>query len=532
MEKEVQELTLSLGVELLTFEEGLSNGDVFEFVPKRIDLKDSSDLTKKETRELLTNEASYKINEFANTSYGIIQALQDFTFSTYPQENISQEDFALIDKHNLKYTKIKELITKFLGTDIGRSIYGETTIFGRPFQDANLSEGQRILLQLCVALLEKEIAVENAILILDEPENHLHPSVLIEIIEKILTVNTSGQLWIATHSIPLIAHFDPHFLWHCENGEIAYAGRNPEKIIDSLIGDEEKLRLTEFMNLPAQFASTKFAIECLMPAPIVDTGIGDPQTNQIKKIITDIGIQKKILRILDFGAGKGRLLKLFNLEKGKNIDLYKLDYYGFDLPSVFNEITESCLHEIKSFYNEAVPRSRYFTSIEQMSSLNEGSFDVIVLCNVLHEIEPTEWVYLFSEENILGKYLNKNGYILIVEDQEMPVGEKAYKNGFMVFGKNQFRKLFNLKEKDNYESFDARGDNRLMAHLIPKKYIQRITNESIKTAIEDLSSEALRKIDSIRQTQNCNFKNGMKLSFWLQQYANSNLNLRPFSKKK
>ena len=528
LEVDLEMQKAELGVELLNFYDDYGKSDVFEFTPKKIEIRNSSELSKKETKDLLTTNRKHRIDDFADTSYGIIQALQDFVVSTKQEALYTQEEQELIEKYNKKYLTVCKLIKDFLGVELGRNIYSEVTIFNKPFYEAELSEGQRILIQLCVALLENEVNIKDALLVLDEPENHLHPSVLIEFIEKILSLNIEGQIWIATHSIPLIAHFDPQCLWHCEYGEVTYAGRNPEKVIDSLIGDEEKLRLTEFMNLPAQFATTKFATECLLPPAIVETDINDPQTNQIKKVISDIGKKKGSIRLLDMGAGKGRLLRLFNIEKEKVKINYELDYYAFDLPTVNKDVENACISEIKAFYDDKKPESRYFSAIENMSILNEESFDVIVLCNVLHEIDPKDWLNLFANESIIGRYLSTNGYILIVEDQEMPTGEKAYKNGFMVFGKNQLRKLFCLKERETFLSDDARGDGRLMAHLISKKLLKKIKSESIKNSIADLSNEALRKIDTIRQSQNCNFKNGMKLSFWLQQYANSNLNLRNF----
>ena len=110
----------------------------------------------------------------------------------------------------------------------------------------------------------------------------------------------------------------------------------------------------------------------------------------------------------------------------------------------------------------------------------------------------------------------------------MPVGEKAYKNGFMVFGERQFRLLFDIKDNMDYVIHDARNDGRLLAHLIPKKYLQNISYASILNSIRDLKSISLSMVDRIRREEVPSFKSGMKLSFWLNQYANSSLNLRSF----
>jgi predicted ATPase len=52
--------------------------------------------------------------------------------------------------------------------------------------------------------------------ILDELENHLHPSVTIELLERITAAAPQAQIWVATDSIPLLAYIssvDPMALW-------------------------------------------------------------------------------------------------------------------------------------------------------------------------------------------------------------------------------------------------------------------------------------------------------------------------------
>lgn len=51
-----------------------------------------------------------------------------------------------------EYTRLQELVFKFLGTKIGWDKDGYTTLFGKPIAQAQLSDGQRVILQLCVAI--------------------------------------------------------------------------------------------------------------------------------------------------------------------------------------------------------------------------------------------------------------------------------------------------------------------------------------------------------------------------------------------
>ncbi|MGT2505736.1 hypothetical protein [Cupriavidus basilensis] len=71
---------------------------------------------------------------------------------------------------------------------------------------------------------------------------------------------------------------------------------------------------------------------------------------------------------------------------------------------------------------------------------------------------------------MINRALSDNGFLLIVEDQRIPVGEKAHKNGFLVLDTAHLRTLFSIKEADVaaglFTFHDARGDGRLKAHLI------------------------------------------------------------------
>jgi len=529
-EDEIIEEEKHLKISFLELEEGLSKSNIFEFVPKRVDLKNPDDLTKKEIKDFLSPTNFINIDELPDKALGIIQALQDFSsVKNFNSQKLSKSDFDLTKKFTEKYETLNEMISSFLTCDLGRNLLGDMQIFGKSFAEANLSEGQKVLLQLCVALNENSISLKDAILIMDEPENHLHPKILIDILEKILTVNTNGQIWIATHSIPLIAHFDPSCLYLMDNNTVHFAGRNPDRILNDLVGDEGKEKLTNFLNLPAIFASVKFASECLAPPNIINTGIDDIQTNQINGILNKQMNSVGRLSVLDFGAGRGRLVKLLQQLRQNETDskIPLLDYFAFDIPEVDINVKKECIAAIDSYYSKAdkVKKKRYFSNKTEFQFGGGEYFDVVLMCNVFHEINPTDWSELFSWNEIISSFLKESGYLLIVEDQQMPIGERAYKNGFMVFGKNQFKILFDITDNDGYVAFDARKDGRLLAHLIPKKNIGRVSNRSITNSIKSLRKEALEKIDSIRNAEECTFKAGVKLSFWLNQYANSSLNL-------
>ena len=308
-----------------------------------------------------------------------------------------------------------------------------------------------------------------------------------------------------------------------EEGSISYAGRIPEKVLKGLLGnDDEIYKLSNFSSLPAQFAISQFAYECLFRPNAVAPDKNDPQTNQIKGIISESKINRPI-RILDYGAGKGRLASTFYESedfKKENLNDY-LDYIAFDID---NKDKEFCENTITSIYGSS--DKRYFNSpTDLLSTFDKQSFDYVVMCNLFHEIDPKEWLNIFSSEGIILQLLKEDGFLLIVEDNQMPTGEKAYQKGFLVLDILQIKILFNIKETDTeYKVCDAREDGRLKTHFIPKKYVERVNADSRLRAIKSLNMTAKEKIKELRSFVP-NFKNGKLHGFWVQQFANTNIAL-------
>ncbi len=361
---------------------------------------------------------------------------------------------------------------------------------------------------------------------MDEPENHLHPSALIEFLDTLGEASKNSQFWIATHSVPLLAHIamkEPMSIWYVENGKVTNSGSQPEQVLRALLGNEEQIdNLNTFTSLPAQYASISYAAECLLEPVTVGGGKGDPQVAQIGGILNFNATMP--ISLLDYGAGKSRLLSgLVDIANthGRNLaDV--LSYFAFD-PSPQDK--EDSLAIIKSVYSGDTVR--HFLDQEDFFSTKDNlSIDVVVMCNVLHEIQPDDWLKLFSDASLIGRSLKDSGYLLIVEDQRIPTGEKAHKFGFLVLDTPHLRTLFSVTEKDIQEglflSNDHRNDGRLKAHKISKTLLGRLNGDSRKTAIDQLRVTAKSRISELRNSEP-NYKNGQMHGFWTQQFANASL---------
>lgn len=391
---------------------------------------------------------------------------------------------------------LKDMLQKLLGPEIEISLEDtwRLLIGGFDLQEQKLSEGQQLLFQFGCVLHAQGGSLSDCIVLLDEPENHLHPAVLTQIVDKLKYLLTDGQLWIATHSVPLIAHLvadEPDCLWYAESGNFKRAGRSPERVLESLMGGPEGAkRLHDFTLRPAQYAALSFMAQCLQPPGVVGPGVKDPQTSQIAAILwrhSEAGEKK--LRIIDFGAGKGRLLSTLSI--GQDIASKWLEYYAYDSDKT-NQA--DCQIEIDAIY-KGDATNRYFTDLHTLAArIDRESVDVVVMCNVLHEIDPDHWISLFGASNILCNLLAPTGNILFVEDYGITVGERAHRFGFLLLDEPELCSLFGVKEADRtIDRFirettvnDERYRNRLVAHMVGKDCIARITSQSQLNAITGL----------------------------------------------
>lgn len=494
------------------------NVAVVDFVPNNIQLEDWANKSKQSWMQI-ANQATYiGVLHLDQSTIPLIQKVMETWFNTtHPLTEISQEEkkFAVAE-----YERLQSIIKSFIGAEIGWNKEGYSTLFGKPIAQAQLSAGQRVLLQLCVAIFAQGGSLSNYIIFMDEPENHLHPSAVIDLLDTIREHNPNGQIWIATHSIPLLSHFDSSSLWFVENGTVKHSGKKPELVLKSLLGDEDRIqKLRDFTSLPSELARNRFTFECLCPPQVVETNSTDPQSKQLNEQLKIIWNNKSSINLLDFGAGKGRMIA--NLSDYPTVSNETLNYHAYE---PFDTDKNDCLKNISLCYDDA--ENRYHTSIESLrTKIDDNSFDVVVLSNVLHEISHSQWCPIFSD---IKQLLKDDGYLLLIEDCLIPIGELPHSNGFVVFNTLHLKKLFKIPSTEiNFIAHDARFDSieqrgRLMAHLIPQSYLTNISTDTIKEALKELKKSAKTKIQEIRKGTT-SYSNGLAHGFWIQQLANAEL---------
>lgn len=502
----------------IILENNQQNVAVVDFVPNRIELEDWANYSKAEWMSRANMAKNLGILHLHQATIPLIQQISETYFNvTHQNTNFSEEEIKIATDD---YERLQSIINSFLGVKIGWDKHSYSTLFDKPIAQAQLSAGQRVLLQLCVAIFAQGGSLENYIIFMDEPENHLHPSAVIDLLDTIKEHNPNGQIWIATHSIPLLSHFDSSSLWFVENGAVKHSGKKPELVLKSLLGDDDRIqKLRDFTSLPNELARNRFTFECLCPPQVVKTDSSDPQSKQLNEQLKVIWNNKSSINLLDFGAGKGRMIA--NLSDYPTVSKETLNYHAFE---PFDTDKDDCLKNIALCYEDA--ENRYHTSIESLrTKVDDNSFDVVVLSNVLHEISHSQWCPIFSD---IKQLLKDDGYLLLIEDCLIPIGELPHSNGFVVFNTLHLKKLFKIPSTEiNFIAHDARFDSveqrgRLMAHLIPQSYLTNISTDTIKEALKELKKSAKTKIQEIRKGTT-SYSNGLAHGFWIQQLANAEL---------
>lgn len=430
------------------------------------------------------------------------------------------------------------ILNSLLGSSVGLQLRDGRLEIGDIAAYAEvLSPGQQILFQFGCLLHAKKTSLENCIVVMDEPENHLHPAVLAQVVTALRARLSNSQLWIATHSVPLIAQLmavDNDCLWYVSEGRVKRSGRSPENVLESLMGGPEGAKhLHDLTLLPAQYATIRFLTECLDAPGVVGPNIKDPQTRQITEIIHQLSVtrqaQKKKMRVLDFGAGKGRLLATLR-ESASGANEW-LDYYAYDIDE---ENKSECEREILTTYPDD-QQPRLFQNLHLLEAqVGESAFDVVVMCNVLHEIDPANWLPLLNPTGTLSQLICNEGYLLVVEDYGIPVGERAHDYGFLLLDDSELCKLFDITQEDRASTFfvsqssgDQRYKERLTAHLIAKTCLTRISRSTQIAAMTKLHARMSDEVEKfLRETHAQKNEIGRTYARNTQLMANASLWLR------
>ena len=385
-------------------------------------------------------------------------------------------------------------------------------------EDAALSPGQQYLLRIAIACYWNE-EKDNLIFLLDEPEVHLHPKALIDCIRRLKEHFSSSQFWIATHSLPLTAYLTDKFstsVYVMSQNAPKLLRSDPTHLLTDLMGTEDNIiPIRGLLSAPDEYAANRFSIECFKPPTVVTSTVNDPQNEIVESFLKAEDI------VVDYGAGKGRLFEGIGIDCADDKLSEKITYYAYDK---FPENAERCKHIMQLYGGEP---QNYYNDISELRKAVNGKADYVMLVNVLHEIDINCWLEVFQDIEAL---LKPQGELIIVERSELTIGEAPYRNRFLVVTDNSIKALCG---KEFVETSIHPKHKYVVKYRINKEGLNKIDNTKLYACIERIKQDSLCKIKDLKtlDTQD-DFRQGLKMSFWLNQYANAVLSIDEMAEKK
>ena len=396
----------------------------------------------------------------------------------------SKEDFSYI---------FYELFSSFFSGGI-RTIVNHATwkpqvqIDGLDIDAYTLSDGEWIeVFYLLLIAITKCLPgrYDDAILLIDEIENYLNPQSIRNILKHLEAVfGEKGQLWIASHSLDVLL---------CLNGRNCFwvERRNKEtfinkpcmehysKIREELYGNDIDAQCGQsFRENEVRHYFSEFMIQCLKEPKTVKCI--SQKDIQLRLFLQCLDKRKKEIDILDFGAGEGRIGEAL-----KNLNDERISYYAYD-------IQEENVRKIQ----QRQLAKRVYGAKEEIAR----KFDIILLCNVLHEM----YIWCWEDDlNFIFNRLNENGVLIFIEDLELPVGEYIDETGFLLLDGEMSTRLFGQENISLVLAEEERYRDRILCAVIHSK--GNISKEDILETLKLLKKRSIEKIWQIRRNRKADF---------------------------
>jgi predicted ATPase len=428
-----------------------------------------------------------------------------------------------------RYKKLQKLVELLLQTKLEHRVDCAAVLFGQPLDLANLSEGQMILLQFAVTLASVEDD-SACVILLDEPETHLHPAAQIALVTNLAKALPNGQIILATHSVPLLAHVGAHRTLSMIDGAVKKVEKDIQTVLGTLIGDFDNIaKMRDFIDEADHLAAIAFARECLKMPLTLPFKPNDPQ---LKQMMDGLACHSDhSLRLIDWGAGRGRLataLAEHFIGQGR-VPSECINYFAYN-PKCSEPERVACLDAMSALGLAEVESHLLDCENRVVSEFNKDGADVVVLCNVLHEIDPRYWSDTF---NLIVQALRETGTLIIVEDLEIPTGEMAFPDGFFLVDKEGVAALLSCTQAE-FETRtvdDARYQDRLVCYVIKRTLLTKVTAKTIDAAIDIGQKRALGQLRKLRNEcekdpicdEREGRRRGRRHALYAQQVANAAL---------
>ncbi len=407
-------------------------------------------------------------------------------FKSISSGDIDFEDFFHeIERHNGEFiqelllyrskrrTEIQGLVAESFRALTGRElVFQEKQAFLRkadgetePLSELldKLSPGELILFYMSIFLALRKDGAQGKIILLDEPESHLHPKALRAFVRLLTEQYGRASIWIATHSLFLVPAFQFENMVYIKDSAVQKRGGGMYRaILGELLGHD---RATEdFFASSSQWQFCQFLAECFADPAVVDTV--NPEDEQVRLFMEHLH-EKTPMRVLDWGGGSARLgesLLAAGYRQGTD-----MDYHIYDWQPRYS--------------------GQDFAVFRQLEDIR-GPYDCIVMMNFLHEVEPADWPDIFKRAFGL---LEPDGFLLFIEVKALRDGEMPNRTGYLLLGPEEARELF-----PGGEAFRVSVKKKSVGVLVPREALNSITDGSVLQSLRRLRKRALQEIKQLR----------------------------------
>lgn len=387
----------------------------------------------------------------------------------------------------------------------------------------DFSPGERIIFNLCFFVFYLNVVKQKKlILLMDEPELHLHPQVLLKIIAWLYDSPAVEELWLASHSLFLVPMFRFQELVLLDSNRIV--PRNSEtyrKIYDDLVG-LENINVFEFLKSLDNWQYYNFLVECFCHPDAVSKV--NPNDEQFKKFIAALKVgTRTVSTVLDYGAGKFRIWDCIQEAKALGVNVSSIKYEAFE-PYLSDKAK-------KQMEANQMP----FPLYTRVTKIPKNKYDAVVLMNVLHEVDILEWLETFKD---ISNLLKPDGVLILLEVRTLMLGEQPYGNtGYLILGDEEIPRLFSDGEVVTYGS----GEGKSNCWVITKEGVMRVSKDSVRASVSHLQKKSFellhelfeKKLEVAHSDDPESIKeiSAREYAFWSQQYINAQLALERFDRR-
>lgn len=376
------------------------------------------------------------------------------------------------------------LVAGFFSDLTGKKLVKDPALSGLAVEDADgvqtplretlerLSPGERMLFYMSIFLSLKRNLRGRRVIILDEPESHLHPKALLQFVRTLCSVFPGTTIWMATHSLFLLPEFQFENIVYLENGVVLCRHSDLyQKALSGLLGEGNENVSRFFASLP-HWQYFEFIAECFTNPVVISTV--NPKDDQVR-IFIDALQKHKITSVLDCGGGSGRLGE--SMMKTTVAEWSGVTYEIYDArPS----------YKGRAF--------KVYTRLEDAP----GNYDCVVMMNFLHEVPPEEWSDWFRK---IYDLMAPEGHLLFVEVDALQTGECPNDGGYLVLGMGELAELFAVPV-DKLSEIRIGDKSSTFGVLVNREYLLNVEKKTVSAAIQRLEKRSYEQLRAIRAEEN------------------------------